>query len=56
VHRTSKCTRKGILLAITPFGSRIEVKEAGDDSRSTGFNSKSRDERKGQSSVCMELL
>ena len=36
--------------------SGIEVKEAGDDSRSTGFNSKNRDERKGQSSVCMELL
>ena len=36
--------------------SRIEVKEARDDSRNTGFNSKNRNKRKGQSSVCMELL
>jgi hypothetical protein len=32
------------------------VKEAGDDSRSTRFNLKNRDKRKGQFSVCMELL
>ena len=32
------------------------MKEAGDDSRSMRFNSKNRNERKGQSLVCMELL